>query len=113
MLQIDKQETDGVTVLRLQGRLVLGDASLQLAERVKQLVSEQTTKILVNLEEVTYIDSCGIGDLIASFTSVRKSGGTLKVCGPRGHVLQVLQLVKFPAVVEVYASEQEALASFD
>jgi anti-sigma B factor antagonist len=112
MLQIDKKEADGVTVLSLNGRLVLGDSSSYLAQQVKQLVSQQTTKILVNIEDVTYIDSCGIGDLIASFTTVRKSGGTLKVSGPRGQVLKVLELVKFPAVVEVYATQQEALASF-
>lgn len=112
MLHIDTKEIDGVTVLRLNGRLVFGDASSQLAQLVRQLVSQQTTKILLNIEDVTFIDSCGIGDLIASFTTVRKNGGTLKVCSPRDQVLKVLQAVEVPAVVEIYATQQEALASF-
>jgi len=112
MLQIDRNETDGVTVLRLQGRLVLGDESQRLSQQIEQLMSQQTAKILVNIESVTFIDSCGVGELIASFTKVRKSGGTLKVSSPRDQVLEVLQVVRFPVVVEVHATEQEALASF-
>jgi anti-sigma B factor antagonist len=112
MLQIDQKQSDGVTVLTLSGRLVLGEESSSLGRKIKQLASEQTGQILVNIEDVNYIDSCGVGELISGFTTVRKSGGTLKVCSPRDMVLKVLNLVKLPKVVEVYPTEQEALESF-
>lgn len=112
-MQIDRKETDGVTVLSLNGRLLFGDATIYLDQQIKQLVAEGATKILVNLENMNTIDSCGIGQLIAGFTTVRKSGGTLKVCSPTDQVLRVLQLVKLPAVIEVHSTEHEALASFD
>jgi anti-sigma B factor antagonist len=92
--------------------LTLGLESLSLAERVQQLVKEQKTSILVNLEQLTFIDSNGVGELIASLTTVRKVGGRLKLAGPKDQVLKVLQIVRVPQVVELYDTEQEALASF-
>ncbi len=112
MLNISKRESDGVTILSLSGRLVLGDASLFLAKHVKELVAEQTSKILVNIEGVSFIDSCGVGDLIASYSTLKKSGGVLKVCCPVEFVRSVLDVVKMPAIVEVFDTEEEALASF-
>ncbi|MBI1313750.1 anti-sigma factor antagonist [bacterium] len=112
MLQIDQKEVDGVTVLALKGRLILGNESTTLAQRIKQTVADQVTQVLLNLAEVPYIDSYGVGELIASFTSVRRIGGTLRLCSPRPAVLEVLQLVKLPMMVEVHPTEEEALAGF-
>ncbi len=112
MLQIDQKETDGVTVLALKGRLILGNESTTLAQQMKLTVADQVTKVVLNLAEVPYVDSFGVGELIASFTSVRRNGGTLKLCSPRPVVLEVLQLVKLPLLVEVHPTEEAALASF-
>ncbi len=112
MLQIDQKETDGVTVLCLKGRLILGNESTTLAQQMKLTVADQVTQVVLNLADVPYVDSFGVGELIASFTSVRRNGGTLKLCSPRPVVMDVLQLVKLPMMVEVLPTEEEAVASF-
>jgi anti-sigma B factor antagonist len=112
MLQIDTKDAEGVTVLSLCGRLILGTESQSLAEHIKQLVKQQKTTILLNMEQLTFIDSCGVGELVAGFTTVRKSGGTLKLSCARQRVLEILQIVRIPQVVELYNTEHEALASF-
>jgi anti-sigma B factor antagonist len=112
MLQIDQKEVGGVTVLCLKGRLILGNESTTLAQQIKQTVADQVTAVILNLADVPYIDSFGVGELIASFTSVRRNGGTLRICSPKPAVLEVLQLVKLPLMVEVHPSEEEAVASF-
>jgi anti-sigma B factor antagonist len=111
-LRIDTRDAQGITVVQLSGRLAAGTESQSLAEHVKQLVQQQKTRVLVNLEQLTWIDSCGVGELIASFTSVKKSGGTLKLAGPKDRVLEILQIVRMPQVVEIHETEHEALASF-
>ena len=111
-LSIDTRQADDVTVLDLSGDLMFGPPSQSLAHYVKQLTAGNPLRILVNLDEVTCIDSCGVGELIASFTSVKKSGGVLKVSGPSDRVSEVLRIVRLPAIVDVYDTEDEALASF-
>jgi anti-sigma B factor antagonist len=111
-LQIDRREAQGITVLGLRGRLVLGDAGLHLAQSVRQLVAQPNPNILLNIEQLAFIDSSGVGDLIANFTTVRKSGGTLKLSCPNGQVRKVLEIVKLPTIIEVFPSEKEALDSF-
>jgi anti-sigma B factor antagonist len=112
MLKIDRRETEGVTVLCLNGRLILGSESTTLAQQIRQTVADEVTRVVLNLENVPYIDSFGVGELIASFTSVRRNGGTLRLCSPTPQVFEVLQLVKLPMMVEVHPTEHDAVASF-
>jgi anti-sigma B factor antagonist len=111
-LHIDVRDAGGITVLDLRGRLTIGEESQLYNRQIRQLVADNVASILVSLEELAYIDSCGVGELISGFTSVKKNGGTLKLVCPAGHVLQVLHLVRLPTIIGVYDTEEEALASF-
>jgi anti-sigma B factor antagonist len=101
-----------VSLLDLGGRLVLDDGDALLRERVNDLVARGRLKIVVNLRDVTYIDSCGLGILIAKLVSVRNKGGDLKLLNlsPRSH--RVFEICKLQNVFESFDSEADAIASF-
>ena len=111
-MKINSRDSDGVTVLDLNGPLVLGDATVGLREQIRGLLAKGATQILLNLKGVLYIDSCGIGELVSSFTSVRNKGGELKLLNLEKKVHGVLQLTKLHTVFEVYDSEAKAVQSF-
>jgi anti-sigma B factor antagonist len=112
MLSIDVREKDGIAVVDVSGRLVLGPEGQDLLQRVKQLIAERRLKILVNFAGLTFIDSCGVGELVASLSSVKKNGGVMKLAGPTALVRDVLRVVRVPTIIDVYDSESEALTSF-
>lgn len=112
MLTIDLREKDGVTILDLNGRLVFGPEAQSLSQRVRQLVADGKAQLLVNMSGVTFIDSCGVGELIAGFTTASKSNGTLKLTSPIPLVAEVLRIVRVPKIVEIFEAEEQALASF-
>jgi anti-sigma B factor antagonist len=101
-----------VSLLDLSGRLVLDDGDGLLRERVNDLVARGRLKIVVNLRDITYIDSCGLGVLIAKLVSVRNKGGDLKLLhlSPRSH--RVFEICKLQNVFESFDSEPDAIASF-
>lgn len=101
-----------MTLLELTGRLVFDDGDMVLRTRVNDLVERGRVKLVVNLSNVTYIDSCGVGVLISKFVSVRRQGGDLKLLdlSPRSrHVMAICGLLN---VFETYDSETQAVASF-
>ena len=77
-MKIAKREVDHVTIVDLDGRIVLGDETEQLRSAVRELIAKGKKKIILNLAGVDYIDSSGVGELVASFTAVRNAGGELK-----------------------------------
>ena len=101
-----------VSLLDLGGRLVLDDGDGLLRDRVNDLAARGRIKIVVNLRDVTYIDSCGLGVLIAKLVSVRNKGGDLKLLhlSPRSH--RVFEICKLENVFEAFDSEPDAIASF-
>lgn len=112
-LSMAAREADGVTILDLGGRIVLGDDSTgALRERIKQLLAQNKKKILLNLSNVNFIDSAGVGTLVAAFTSTKAQDGELKLANVTKHFQETLQVTRLLTVFEVYASEAEALASF-
>jgi anti-anti-sigma factor len=112
MLRIEARSHDNVTILTLSGLLTSGIGCQSLAQHVKHLATAGLPRVLVQLNDVSLIDSAGVGELISSFTCVKKSGGVLKVCGANDRVGEVLRIVRLPAIIDVYAGEAEALASF-
>ena len=111
-IQIDERRTGDVTVLRLTGRLVLEDGDAPMRERIDALVQEGRVDIVLNLQNVNYIDSCGVGSVVAKFLSVRRRGGDLKlVCLSERcrHVLEITGLIPILAPLD---SEDEALRKF-
>lgn len=111
-LQIASREAGDVTVLVLDGRLVMGRETQSLSDHVRRLLAENKTSILLNIEKVSYIDSSGVGELVACQTTAKKNGGVLKIASPCEFVSDVLRAVRLIDVLDLYATEAEALASF-
>jgi anti-anti-sigma factor len=111
-LNISERRIDEVTVLTLAGRLVLDDGDATLRERVGALVREGRTQIVLNLHDLTYMDSCGIGVLVDLYHSLRQRGGHLKLVCPSDRCRRVLALTHLLTVFDPYESEEAALRSF-
>jgi anti-sigma B factor antagonist len=111
-LKFSSREVDGVAVLAMDGRIVLGEESNALREKVKALVAEGKKKIVLNMENVTFIDSAGLGTLVASHHSAKAQGTALKLCNLGAKFQEVLQITKLLTVFDVYNTETEAIASF-
>ena len=103
---------DGVTIVDLRGRLIMGEESVGLRDLVRNLANEGKKKILLNLRGVNYIDSSGLGELVAAFTSVRKQGGELKLLNLTKRVHDLLQITKLYTVFEITDDEAASLKSF-
>ena len=106
------REAGGVTIVSLAGKLRLGAGTESLREVMKRLVAEGRTAVVLELKDVTYIDSAGLGTLMACFTSVRSSGGTMKLLSLSRRVRDQLLMVKLMPVFEVFEEEAAAIASF-
>lgn len=103
---------DGVTIVDLSGRITLGEASSTLRETVRDLISKGQKNILLNLGDVTYIDSSGIGELASAFTSAAKAGGSIKLLNLTKRVRDLLAITKLLTVFDTFDTEKEALGSF-
>ena len=103
---------DGVTIVDVSGRITLGEGSSTLRETVRDLISKGQKNILLNLGDVTYIDSSGIGELVSSFTSVSNQGGKLKLLNLQKKVHDLLQITKLYTVFEVHTDEAAAVRSY-
>ncbi|MCS6873215.1 MAG: STAS domain-containing protein [Pyrinomonadaceae bacterium] len=111
-LKISERQAGDVTILDLEGKITIGEGSVALRTAVRRLLSEGKKKILLNLAEVSYIDSSGIGELVSSFTTVSKEGGSLKLLNLTQKVQDLLAITKLLTVFDTYDNEEEALASF-
>lgn len=111
-LKTTTREVDGVTVVALDGRIVLGEESNALRERVKSLVAEGKKKIVLNMENISFIDSAGLGTLVAAHHSAKGQGASLRLCHLGAKFSEVLQITKLMTIFEVYNTEAEAVASF-
>lgn len=101
-----------VTVVDCSGKITLGDGSALLRKTLRGLLDEERTKILLNLGDVDYIDSSGIGELVSGFTAVKGRGGDLKLLHLTKKVKDLLQLTRLYTVFEVFSDEPAALESF-
>jgi anti-sigma B factor antagonist len=110
-MKVSTRELDEVTILDLSGQIKLGEGTSVLRETVKQLVSRGRKKILLNLGDVNYIDSSGIGELIAAFTSVRNQGGDLMLLHLTKKVQDLLQITKLYTVFHVMDDEAAGIAA--
>jgi len=102
----------GVTIVDLSGRIVLGEGSAGLRDLLRNLVSEGIKKILLNLRNVDYIDSSGLGELVSAFTSMRSQGGELKLLNLTKRVRALLQITKLLTVFDIKDDEATSVKSF-
>ncbi|MGA9883064.1 MAG: STAS domain-containing protein [Candidatus Acidiferrales bacterium] len=111
-LRMTDREVNGVNVIDLEGRIVLGEESNAFREKVKGLLAAGKKKIVLNLANVTYIDSAGLGTLVATFHSARSQGATLKLANLGQKFKEVLQVTKLMTVFDTYENEAAAVQSF-
>ena len=109
---INNRQNGDVVLVDVGGKITLGDGSVAIREAVKKLVADGNKNIVLNLGEVTYIDSSGIGELVSAFTTVSNSGGNLKLLNLTKRVQDLLQITKLYTVFEVFNDEPSAVASF-
>jgi anti-sigma B factor antagonist len=103
---------DGVTIVDLRGRLVLGEESAGLRDLVRNLASRGNKKILLNLRDVSYIDSSGLGELVSAFTNMRSLGGELKLLNLNERVHDLLQITKLYTIFDITDDEATSVKSF-
>jgi anti-sigma B factor antagonist len=106
------RQVGGVTIVDMRGRIVLGEESAALRELVCDLLSKGHKKILLNLRDVNYIDSSGLGNLVSAFTSVRKQEGELKLLNLTNKVHDVMQITRLYTVFDILEDEALAVKSF-
>jgi anti-sigma B factor antagonist len=112
-LSINSRDVAHVTILDIKGRIVLGDEIHQLRDAVRGLIAQDKKKIILNLSGVDYIDSSGVGELVANFTAVRNAGGELKLLNLTQKVQDVLYVTKLATVFDIKDDEFHAVKSFD
>lgn len=112
-LSIESREAGHVMILDVNGRIVLGDEIGLLRKAVRDLVAQGKKKIVLNLAEVDYIDSSGVGELVGCFTTLRNAGGELKLLKLTQKVHDVLNVTKLYTVFDVRDDEFTAVKSFD
>jgi anti-sigma B factor antagonist len=111
-MKASTRQVSGVTVVDMSGRITLGEGSVILREAVKDLLAKGQKKILLNLGDVSYIDSSGIGELVSAFTSVRNQGGELKLLKLTKKVHDLLQITKLYTVFDIKDDEASAVQSY-
>jgi anti-sigma B factor antagonist len=111
-LNITSGEVSGVAVVWLDGRIVLGEETIALREKVKGLLGEGKKKLVLNLKNVMFIDSAGLGALVAAHSSAKSNGATLRLCNLGTRANELLQLTRLVTIFEISNSEADAVNSF-
>jgi anti-sigma B factor antagonist len=109
---VKTRQIDGVAVVDVSGRITLGEGSSSVRDSLRELIGKGEKKILLNLSEVSYIDSSGIGELVSAYTTISNQGGTLKLIGLTKRVKDLLQITKLYTVFDVHEDEAHAIRSF-
>lgn len=111
-LSIKDRQAGDVTILDLSGKITIGEGSVQLREAVKRMLDEGKKKLLLNLGDVSYVDSSGIGELVSSYTTTGNNGGQLKLLNQTKKIHDLLTITKLVTVFETHDNEETAVASF-
>jgi len=111
-MKVGSRQVDGVTIVDCSGRITLGEGSVILRDTVRDLLSKGNKKIVLNLADVNYIDSSGIGELVSGFTTVANQVGVVKLLSLTKRVQDLLQITKLYTVFEVFDDEAKAVQSF-
>ena len=111
-MQIEERAIGDVVVLDLKGKITLGEGDELLKDKVNSLVNQGKKKIVLNLADVPYIDSAGLGEVVRTYTTVSRQGGSLKLLHLTKRITDLLSITKLLTVFETYDSENEAVRSF-
>ena len=111
-MQIEERVVNNVTILDLKGKITLGEGDEALKDKINSLIQQDRKKILLNLGEVPYIDSAGLGEIVRTYTTVSRQGGQLKLVHLTKRITDLLSITKLLTVFETFESEPDALKSF-
>ncbi len=111
-MKLSRRKKDGVAIVDLKGKILIGDGIDILREEINNLIEEKETKILLNFANVPYLDSTGLGEVVRSYTSVKKSGGSIKIINLTQKVEDLLSVTKLITVFDTFEDEDKAIASF-
>ena len=111
-MQIEERVVNDVTILDLKGKITLGEGDEALKNKINSLVLENKKRILLNLADVPYIDSAGLGEVVRTYTTVSRQGGQLKLVNLTKRITDLLSITKLLTVFETFETEAEALATF-
>ena len=111
-MQIEERVVGEVTILDLKGKITLGEGDEALKDKINSLIHQNRKRILLNLEDVPYIDSAGLGEIVRTYTTVSRQGGQLKLVNLTKRIRDLLSITKLLTVFDVYESEADALNSF-
>ena len=112
-LSIQERDLHGVTMIDLDGRIALGETNRRLHETIRRVVSEGKKQIVLNLANVTYIDSSGLGEIVSGFTTLKANDGALKLVNVPVRVADLMTITKLYTVFDIYHEEIDAIYSFD
>ena len=111
-MQIDERKVGNVTILDLKGKLTLGDGDELLRSKINALVQAGVKRVVLNLGEVPYIDSAGLGEVVKSYTTLKKNDGMLKLLNLTKRIQDLLSITKLLTVFDTYENEADAVTSF-
>ena len=111
-MTIDTRSVNGVTILELHGKVTIGEGSREIREKIRELLDSGNKDILLNLGDVSYVDSSGIGELVSSYTTVTNQGGQFKLLNLTKKIRELLAITKLLTVFDSYDDEKTAVGSF-
>lgn len=111
-MQIEERESGSVTILDLSGKIILGDDSTLLKDKLQSLLHQGKRNLLLNLGQVPYVDSAGLGALVSAYTTVTREGGSLKLTNVTKRMQDLLSITKLLTVFDTFDSEDEAIRSY-
>lgn len=111
-MKIEKRKVGDVLILDLKGKILIGDGIDEVRDAINGIIQEKETKILLNFADVPYLDSTGLGEVVRSYTSIKKEGGTVKIVNLTNKVKDLLSVTKLLTVFDTFEDEEKAVASF-
>lgn len=111
-MKIEKRKKGDVLILDLKGKILIGDGIDELREAINSIIKEKEYKILLNFGEVPYLDSTGLGEVVRSYTSIKKEGGCVKIVNLTNKVRDLLSVTKLLTVFDTFEDEEKAVKSF-
>lgn len=111
-MTITERKSGDVTILDVEGKILLGEGDVQLKRKIDELIERKETKLLLNLANVPYMDSGGLGEIVRSYTTVKRAGGELKLLNATKRISDLLTITKLITVFEIFDSEADGVKSF-
>ena len=111
-MTITERKSGDVTIMDVEGKILLGEGDVQLKRKIDELIERKETKLLLNLANVPYMDSGGLGEIVRSYTTVKRAGGELKLLNATKRISDLLTITKLITVFEIYEEEGEAVKSY-